>query len=377
MSVTGIIFSNIHDNNLPELTRVRTMASVPFGCRYRFIDFTLSNMVNTGVKSIGIITQTNYQSLADHIGTGKDWDLASRAGGIKLISPNITAFAQDNRRAYVATRLESLKSATVYLQNRKEDLVVLSDCDVICNVDFSDMISFHEKTGADITLAVKRTTLTEETAAKNVIIKSDGDGRVNDLLVYPRDISGDYDISLNIMVLKREKLLDIIADASAHGYTSFNTDVLLKNITSYKIMSYSYEGYFACVSSLSEYYMCSMELLKADVFRALLAVKDRPVYTKVRNSPPTRYTEGSYVKNSLLADGCVIRGTVENSIIFRGVTVDAGAVIKNSVVMQGSSIGKNCSINCTILDKNAVLKEGTVLSGHQTLPFYVPKNAII
>jgi len=377
MSVTGIIFSNIHDNNLPELTRVRTMASVPFGCRYRFIDFTLSNMVNSGVKSIGIITQENYQSLADHIGTGKDWDLASRAGGIKLISPNITAFAQDNRRAYVTTRLESLKSATVYISSRKEDLVVLSDCDVICNVDFSDMISFHEKTGADITLAVKKMTLTTELAEKNVIIKSDRDGRVNDLLVYPRDITGDHDISLNIMVMKREKLLDIVADASAHGYTSFNTDVLLKNINAYKIMSYSYEGYFACVSSLSEYYMCSMELLNADVFRALLDVKDRPVYTKVRNSPPTRYDEGSYVKNSLLADGCVIRGTVENSIIFRGVTVDKGAVVKNSVVMQGGHIGKNCTINCSILDKNAMIQEGRTLSGHQSLPFYVPKNSII
>lgn len=377
MSVTGIIFSNIHDNNLPELTRVRTMASVPFGCRYRFIDFTLSNMVNSGVKSIGIITQENYQSLADHIGTGKDWDLASRSGGIKLISPNITAFAQDNRRAYVTTRLESLKSATVYISSRNEDLVVLSDCDVICNVDFSDMISFHVKTGADITLAVKKTTLSTELAEKNVIIKSDNDGRVNDLLVYPRDVTGDHDISLNIMVMKREKLLDIIADASAHGYTSFNTDVLLKNINSYKIMSYSYEGYFACVSSLAEYYACSMELLNPDVFRALLGVKDRPVYTKVRNSPPTRYDEGSYVRNSLLADGCVIRGTVENSIIFRGVTVDKGAVVRNSVVMQGGYIGKNCSINCSVLDKNAMIQEGRNLSGHQTLPFYVPKNSII
>ncbi len=377
MSVTGIIFSNIHDNNLPELTRVRTMASVPFGCRYRFIDFTLSNMVNSGVKSIGIITQENYQSLADHIGTGKDWDLASRSGGIKLISPNITAFAQDNRRAYVTTRLESLKSATVYISSRNEDLVVLSDCDVICNVDFSDMISFHVKTGADITLAVKKTTLSTELAEKNVIIKSDNDGRVNDLLVYPRDVTGDHDISLNIMVMKREKLLDIIADASAHGYTSFNTDVLLKNINLYKIMSYSYEGYFACVSSLAEYYACSMELLNPDVFRALLGVKDRPVYTKVRNSPPTRYDEGSYVKSSLLADGCVIRGTVENSIIFRGVTVDKGAVVRNSVVMQGGYIGKNCSINCSVLDKNAMIQEGRNLSGHQTLPFYVPKNSII
>ena len=258
MSVTGIIFSNIHDNNLPELTRLRTMASVPYGCRYRFIDFALSNMVNSKVTSIGIITQANYQSLADHIGTGKDWDLASRAGGIKLIPPNMTAFAQGNRREYVTSRLESMKSATVYIASRKEELVVLSDCDVICNVDLGDMIDFHTKTGADITIAVKKMTLTPETAMKNVVIKSDKDGRMTDLLVYPRDISGDHDISLNIMVLRRDKLLEIIADASAHGYTSFNTDVLLKNINSYKIMSYKYDGYFACVSSLSEYYSCSI-----------------------------------------------------------------------------------------------------------------------
>ena len=377
MSVTGIIFSNIHDNNLPELTRLRTMASVPYGCRYRFIDFTLSNMVNSGVTSVGIITQTNYQSLTDHIGTGKDWDLASRAGGIKLIPPNMTAFAQDNRRAYVTTRLESLKSATVYIASRNEDLVVLSDCDVICNIDLGDMIDFHTKTGADITVAVKKTTLTPETAMKNVVIKSDADGRLNDLLVYPRDVSGDHDISLNIMVLKREKLLEIIADASAHGYTSFNTDVLLNQKNLFRIMTYEYDGYFACVSSLSEYYSCSMELLDPAVRHALLEVKDRPVYTKVRNSPPTRYTKGSYVKNSLLADGCVISGSVENSIIFRGVTVSEGAVIKNSIVMQGCFIGKDSSLNCAILDKNVALKDGVFLSGHQTIPFYVAKNTII
>ena len=377
MSVTGIIFSNIHDNNLPELTRLRTMASVPYGCRYRFIDFALSNMVNSGVTSIGIITQANYQSLSDHIGTGKDWDLASRAGGIKLIPPNMTAFAQDNRRAHVTTRLESLKSATVYIASRNEELVVLSDCDVICNVDLGDMIDFHQKTGADITVAVKKTTLTPETAMKNVIVKSDDEGRMNDMLIYPRDVSGECSISLNIMVLRRDRLLEIIADASAHGYTSFNTDILLNHKNLYKIMTYEYDGYFACVSSLSEYFTCSMELLDPAVRHALLEVKNRPVYTKVRNSPPTRYTEGSFVKNSLLADGCVISGHVENSIIFRGVTVSAGAVVKNSIVMQSSFIGKNCSLNCAILDKNVVIKDDRILSGHQTIPFYVPKNSIV
>ncbi|MBP5208851.1 MAG: glucose-1-phosphate adenylyltransferase subunit GlgD [Clostridia bacterium] len=377
MSVTGIIFSNVHDSNIPELTRLRTTASVPYGCRYRFIDFTLSNMVNSGVTSVGIITQANYQSLVDHIGTGKDWDLASRSGGIKLIPPNFTAFAQEARLSHVPTRLESLKTATVYISRRKEDLVVLSDCDVICNIDLGDMIDFHQKNGADITIATKKTNLTQELAAKNVIVRTDGDSRVNDLLVYPKDISGEHDISLNIIVIGRQKLLDIIMDASAHGYTSFNSDVILRNIRSYKIMAYSYEGYFACVSSLAEYFACSMQLLDPEVRRTLFKVKNRPVYTKVRNSPPTRYTAGSFVSNSLLADGCVISGTVENSIIFRGVTVRPGAVVRNSIVMQDTVIGSGASLNCTVLDKNVIIKDGVTLSGHESYPFYVPKNSIV
>ncbi|MBQ3870741.1 MAG: glucose-1-phosphate adenylyltransferase subunit GlgD [Clostridia bacterium] len=377
MSVTGIIFSNIHDKNLPELTRLRTMASVPFGCRYRFIDFTLSNMVNSGVTSVGIITQTNYQSLADHIGTGKDWDLATRAGGVKLISPHITAFANDHIRSHISSRLESLKSATVYIARRKEDLVVLSDCDVICNIDLGDMIAFHEKTGAAITLATKKMVLTPESAAKNVIVKKDETGRVNDLLIYPLDTSGEHSVSLNIMVLDREKLLNIVNDAAAHGYTSFNSDVILRHLKSEKIMAYEYEGYFACVSSLSEYFSCSLDLLDPKVRNALFGVKNRPIYTKIRNSPPTRYSDGVTVSDSLFADGCLISGHVENSIIFRGVTIGKGAVVKNSIIMQDSVISAGAEINCSVLDKNVVVKEGVRLSGHASLPFYVPKNTIV
>lgn len=377
MSATGIIFSNIHDRNIPELTRVRTMASVPYGCRYRFIDFTLSNMVNSGITSIGIITQANYQSLADHIGTGKDWDLASRSGGIKLIPPNMTAFASGGSTADLSTRLDSLKSAIIHIAARKEDLVVLSDCDVICNIDLRDMLAFHEKNGASITIATKKMNLTKESASKNVIIRSDEDSRVKDLLIYPNDIQGEHDISLNIMVMKREFLLNIISDSAAHGYTSFNSDVLLRNINSYKIMSYAFDGYFACVGSLAEYFSCSMELLDPEVRSALFEVENRPVYTKVRNSPPTRYIVGSKVKNSLIADGCVIRGTVENSIIFRGATICENSVVKNSIVMQDCTVGKNSSLNCTVLDKNVFIKENRTLSGHTTLPFFVPKNSNI
>ncbi len=376
MSAVGIIFSNVHDKNIHELTQMRTMASVPYGCRYRFIDFALSNMVNSGIQKVGVITQSNYQSLMDHIGNGKDWDLASRSGGIKILPPHITAFANSSRISTV-TRLSGLVDSDHFLERCKEDYVVMSDCDVICNIDLRELIDAHEKTGADITLAVKKVSLTQETCKKNVVITSDENGRATDISVYPNKMVGEYDISLSIMVMKREFLHSIILDSKAHGYVSFNSDIMAKNISSYKIMTHRYDGYFACVSSLAEYYSCSMELLKPEVRNALFGIKDRPVLTKVRNSAPTRYGDSSSVKNSLIADGCVIEGTVENSIIFRGVKISRGTCVKNSIVMQDCEIGENVVLNCAVLDKNVVVRDCRVLSGHETKPFFAEKDIMI
>lgn len=376
MSAVGIIFSNVHDKNIPELTQMRTMASVPYGCRYRFIDFALSNMANSGIQKVGVITQYNYQSLMDHIGTGKDWDLATRAGGIKILPPHITAFANTVNLGYT-TRLSGLMDCGHFLERCKEDYVIMSDCDVICNIDLRDLINAHEQTQADITIAVKNVNLTQESCKKNVILSSDENGLATDIFVYPNDMVGTHDISLNIMVMKKDFLYSVIHDAKAHGYTSFNSDVIAKNIGRYNIRTYKYDGYFACVSSLAEYYSCSMELLTSDVRHALFGDKDRPVLTKVRNSAPTIYGQGSSVKNSLIADGCNIEGTVENSIIFRGVKISRGAVVRNSIVMQDCQIGENVMLNCTVLDKNVVVRDGRVLSGHETKPFFAEKALMI
>ena len=177
MSTAGIIFSNIHDANIPELTRNRTMASVPFGCRYRLIDFALSNMVNSNIRNVSVITHYNYQSLMDHIGAGKDWDLARRSGGIKILPPYITAYANNVNSLY-RTRLEALKSVSHSITKITDDYVVLSDCDVICNIDLNDMIKNHIENKADITIAVKRVTLTKAAAKLNVLIDSDENGRI-------------------------------------------------------------------------------------------------------------------------------------------------------------------------------------------------------
>ena len=376
MSVAGLIFSNIHDGSLPELTNRRTMASVPFGCRYRLIDFALSNMVNSGISNIGIITHYNYQSLLDHIGMGTDWDLARRSGGIKILPPFITAYAIGAAQKVYSSRLEALMGVTSFITKAPEDYIVLSDCDVICNLDVADMVRFHEKNGADITLAVKSIKAREHKLPRDaILVKTEGDkitGAEN--YIGKED---EFDISMNVMIIKRTLLRGLVIDAQAKGYSDFYRDIIGRNLDSLTLCAYRYEGYFSLISSLAGYFECNMKLLESSAREGLFEVENRPIYTKVRNSPPTKYCEEASVSGSLIADGCIIEGTVENSIIFRGVKVGKGSVVKNCVLLQDTYVGDNVKLNCVISDKNVIIKDYRNLSGHPAMPFYIDKGITI
>ena len=377
MSAAGIIFSNIHDNNIPELTRNRTMASVPFGCRYRLIDFALSNMVNSNITNVSVITHYNYQSLMDHIGSGKDWDLARRSGGIKILPPFITAYA-NNVNALYSTRLEALKSVNYSISKITDDYVVLSDCDVICNIDLNAMIKNHIENDADITIAIKRVNLNKEKAKINVLIDSDESGRIVDVQAYPTNFEGEADINLNILVMSRKYLQEVVLDSIAHNYTSLTKDVILRNLAHKNYRVYRYDGYFACISSPQDYYTSSMELINdKNIRKQLFGVRNRPVYTKVRNSAPAYYSPDAKVTNSLIADGCEIYGEVENSILFRGTKIGKGSVVKNCILFQDTYTGENVTLNCVISDKNVVVRDNKHLYGDETLPFYLSKGKMI
>ena len=375
-AVAGLIFSNIHDKNVPELTQKRSMASVPFGGRYRLVDFALSNMVNADITKVGIITHYNYQSLVDHLGTGKDWDLARSTGGLKILPPQITTY-DNNAKAVFSSRLEALMNAYNFVSKSTEEYIVLSDCDIVCNIDLRDVIKFHVDNGADITLVTKNVYMTSDMARNCTIVKTDKDGRVTNLIDNPADMEGNLDVCLNIFVLRREYLNRIIVDTLSLGYKSFTRDVIAANKDTMKFMKYEYEGYFATINTLDGYFKSSMDFLSADVRKSVFGNKSRPVYTKVKNSAPAKYMEGASVKNSLIADGCVIEGVVENSILFRGVHVGKGTVIKNCIIMQDSTVGKDVSLNCVIADKNVVIKDGRNLSGHETHPFSLAKGTVI
>ncbi|MBO5403149.1 MAG: glucose-1-phosphate adenylyltransferase subunit GlgD [Clostridia bacterium] len=377
MNVLGIIFSNIHDENVADLTRQRTMASVPFGCRYRLIDFALSNMVNSGINRVGVITHYNYQSLMDHIGSGKDWDLARRSGGIQILPPYITAFASSRPELYT-TRLEALMGITSFIQAAKEEYVVLSDRDVICNMDFNAMIRYHIESGADCTIATKQAYLvTKSGTSNNVALSYDENCDVTDIYEH-NSVNPCYcNVNLNMYVMNRKYLEEIALDGSAHGYKSFTKDVLARRIGRDKIKAFKCDGYFATVDSMADYFACSMDLLNSGTRRELFGVKDRPIFTKVRNSAPTHYSETAVTKNSLIADGCVIEGTVENCILFRGVKIGRGTTVRNSILMQDTVVGDNVYLNCVITDKSAVVRDGRVLSGHESKPYFIEKNLTV
>ena len=378
MSAAGIIFSNVHDNNMPELTSARTTASVPFGCRYRFIDFTLSNMVNSNIYNISVITNNNYLSLMDHIGSGKDSDLARRSGGIKMLPPNIAPYSYGGQNTTGLSRLEALKGVNYSVSKIKDEYVVLSDCDVICNIDLNSMIDYHAKSGADMTLAVKKMYITKEKARNSVIMEADEDGKVTGILNYPRDFSGEAEVCLNMIVMKSEYLKLLIRDAIARNYHSLTKDVIANKIPTSDIRVYRYDGYFAAIYSVEDYFAASMDLIADEAARrALFEVKNRPVLTKIRNSEPTYYSDASRVKNALIADGCVIEGNVENSILFRGVKVGRDTTVRNSILMQDTVLGEGCYLNCVITDKNVVVRDGVMLSGAATQPYYVAKRKMI
>lgn len=377
MTAAGLIFSNIHDESLPELTRLRTMASVPFGGRYRLIDFALSNMANSGIDKVGIITHDNYQSLLDHIGTGKDWDLARRSGGVKILPPFITAYDSRRAESLYSTRLEAMLGVMHFISKCTEDVIVLADCDIICNIDIHDVLRAHEKSGATLTVVTKKLDVTNILAARHYVVKADGDGRITDFSEYTPDMPDVVDVSTNIMVVNKDYLEGVLLDAAAHGYKSFFKDIIARQMSRADFRVYNYDGYYSIISGLAGYFDCSMQLLRDDVRHALFGIPERPVYTKVRNSAPTSYSNGSSVRNSLVADGCVIEGEVENCVIFRGVHIGKGTKVKNSILLQDTYVGENASLNCVITDKNVIIRDERALSGHQTMPFFITKGGMV
>ncbi|MCL2054969.1 MAG: glucose-1-phosphate adenylyltransferase subunit GlgD [Oscillospiraceae bacterium] len=367
--ILGLIFSDMHDAVISDLTKERTMGSVLFGGRYRLIDFPLSGMVNSGIHEVGVITKSNYQSLLDHLGSGREWDLARKKGGLHLLPP----FSHVASGIYRG-RLEALYGVWSFIGHSDANYVVLSDCDVIANMDYSKVVEHHISTGADITSVYANDNLSVEQAQSSTVFGLNDEGRIVDVLLNPH-ISGSCNVSLNTFVLSKEFLKNIVLEAASRSLYRFELSILQARAGDYKIMGYCHDDYFSRITSMYDYYNSNMRLLDG-AERKKLFKTNSPIYTKVRDNPPAKFEECS-VKNSLIGDGSIIEGTVENCVLFRGVRVKKGAVVKDSILMQDTVIGANCDISCVITDKNVKVSDKRMLTGSKNYPLFLGKGAEI
>lgn len=365
----GIIFANIHDDALPQLTRNRTLGAVPLGGRYRLIDFILSDMANSGISSVGVIARNNYHSLINHLGSGKQWDLSRKFGGLTVFPPYSTAGA-----GLYHGRLEAMKSVLNYITRAREEYAVLADSNIILNIDLQKVLETHEESNADITCVYQNVDLKEKNAKDRVLYDLDADGRISAVRVDPRISEGNVNNSLGIWVLKKDLLVQIIDDAQATGKQSFERDVLGQHCGDWKIMGYGFEGYVEQIRSVPGYYRAGMDLLKPEVRKELFP-RERPIYTKIHDESPVRYADEAKASGSLIANGCRIEGTVENSILGRGVYVAKGAVVRNSLLMQGVTVAEGATVDCAIIDKNSYVAPGRNLSGAPTYPIVIEKGS--
>ena len=368
---SSIIFADAYSHTTTELVNKRTLSSIPFGGRFRLVDFILSSLVNAGASNVAIIPKSNYASLTDHLGGGKYWDLDHRNSGLKILSP---FFRTDNNTEVFRARgkLDALRSVKPYIADLKEEYIVITNGNIVANIDFAKAFDQHIKTGADITAVYAHLTSKD---TRNLEFDIASDGRISQI-VYGNADGNEKNISLNVYIMKKNLLMDIISYADAHDLYSFDKYALINNVENLKIVGYEHKEYASIIYTLQDYYNTNMALL-CEKTREEIFTSERPVMTRVKDSVPVLYQYNAKISNSLIADGCKIDGTVKNSIIFRNVTVETGAVIENCIIMQNCVIGKNANLKCAVLDKNITISENKQLCGDKDYPFVAAKNTKI
>lgn len=375
--VMGIVYTTKDDLNLRELTTNRAVAALPVAGRYRIIDFTLSNLVNSGVRNVGIIAQKNYHSLMDHIGSGKEWDLHTRNNGLFILPPFLT---RENGGEYSGL-VDALRANFDYLRRSRQPYVVVTSSDYVCNTSFEPMIEQHIKSGADITMMYikarsEHLEFSSSVSNNHCYLKVGENGVVEDIEVNPN--AANYpNLSMNVFVIKRTLLIHLVDQAISRGAKDFDSEVLRPYIKSaaLKIMGYEFSGYFRRIETIKGFFKFNMDLLKYDVRKELFGAN--PVYTKTRDDAPALYRSGASVQNSLVADGCVIEGSVENCVLFRGVHIGRGAKIKDCIIMQDSYIEEDVEMENVILDKAVTVRAHGRLIGQRQYPIVIGKNVTL
>ncbi len=367
MNVMGIIFAN--DGSLGTLTAQRTMASLPFGGRYRQVDFALSNLAAIGVRHVGIVTRHHYQSLVNHIGSGEEWGMELEEGGLEFLTP----YAMSKTDTYRG-KLESLHAAMGFLEYGEEDEhLVMIDSSVLSNIDLSDVISKHIASGKDVTVVTKAGVCNGKQQF-DLAMKLDKNGSISDMAV-DYAAPADYVASMDIYVVSKKWLAQQVKEHIAHNLYHMDRDLVLGQWQkgAITVNPYIFPGEALFTESVDDYFRNNLSLLNKKVRHDLFGY-NHPVYTKVRDRVPTYYGDGCAAENCLVADGCMLDGSVKNSILFRQVSICAGADVENCVIMNDTKVGENCELKYVILDKDVTVRPGARLIGTPHNPIVVKRG---
>lgn len=369
MNALSILFSdNYRRDDLSGLTKKRTLSALPIGSRYRLVDFMLSSLVKAGVPNIGILVNQNYNSLVDHLGWGKDWDLNRKNSGLKIITPMVNDLGKTN----LVNKFDALGNSLFYLNEVLQEYVILADANIVANVDFKEMLKYHKDTNADITVAYSY----RKPAEKDSQIIFDERGRIYDSLYRMHGHDEVVPTQLKIHILHRDRYKEIIEKGLTLGWEDLMRDYISKNYNKLNVYAYEVKGYSKVINNINDYYDFNLDLLHDNV-RQELFLSGTSILTRVKDSVPSFYGEKSNVINSVLADGCIIHGTVENSVISRDVIIEEGAVVKNSIIMTKCRIAKNSKLSHTIMDRYSATSENTDVGGTAVEPYIVHKNVTI
>lgn len=369
-SMMGVILTGGRNTRLKELSDIRSNAAIPVAGKYRAVDFVLSNMVNSGITNIGVMVQYSFRSLMDHLGSGKEWDLDRRNKGLLIFPPYLSG----NEYGWYRGSADAIYNNLTFLKKSREDYVIISQGNCIYKMNFDHVLNYHVEKGADITIAYRNMTdYPYDELVHLGGLRVEGDGAITDFEEKPS--KPQYiDCSMGVYLMRRELLIELVEECIARGNYDFVKDVLIKKINVLKVFGYKFDGYWRNFSTISSYYRCNMELLNPQL-RHKVFEEDGVIYTKVKDEPPTKYNDEAEVKNSIIADGCIIEGNIENSVIFRGVTIKKGACIKDSLVMQGTVIEEDAVLQNMIVDKNVMISRGVRLAGTQSWPVIIGKGA--
>ncbi len=370
--VMGIIYTSPEDFALRDLTATRAVSALPLASSYRAIDFVLSSMVNTGVRNVGVIMQKNYLSLIDHLGSGHPWDLHTRVDGLRILPPTGVASMPGTYMGLI----DALNANMNFLRRSHQEFVIVGYGNSILNADLNDLVLEHINTGADLTIAYTKDLSSDlagpDSGNKPSFMKLDDKGRVTEIEINPNAPSFP-NMAIDLFVIRRKLLMFLINRAVALGQKSMD-ELLRDSIRDHSLAVHGYEfnGFYRAIETVQGYFRLNLDLINPETRKALFG--KLPVFTKTRNDPPAKYMDGSAVKNSLVGNGCIIEGTVENSVLFRGVHVARGAVVRNSVLMQDSYVMENAELENVIFDKDVTIRRSGRLVGQPLFPIVVGKG---